>query len=109
MIMDLQAYAKLLADASLPLGECRTIAALNHIAGAAALIESLASSAHDLSDPHLLESFYVARGGLERAWLALANTWGCLPQETAEGMPDGHSPFIPLPGRTQSRLGGKTR
>jgi hypothetical protein len=100
MIMDLQAYAKLLADANLPVGECRTIAALNHIAGAAALIASLAGSARDLNDPHLLESFDVAHSGLERAWLALANTWGSLSQETVEGTPDGRSPFLPLPERT---------
>ncbi len=101
MIMDLHAYAKLLKDASLPVDGCRTIAALNHIANAAALIESLTSSAQELGDPHLLESFYIAHHGLERAWLALANTWGCLPQETHEGIHEGHSPFLPLPGRAQ--------
>lgn len=101
MIMDLQAYAKLLTDTSLPVDGCRTIAALNHIAGATALIESLANSARELNDPHLLESLYIARGGLERAWLALANTWGSLPQETTRGIPCGRSPFLPLPGRAQ--------
>lgn len=104
MIMDLQTYAKLLKDTSLPVDGCRTIAALNHIASAAALIESLTDSAQGLNDPHLIESFHIARYGLERAWLALANTWGCLPQETPEGIREGRSPFLPLPGWAQDRI-----
>jgi len=115
MIMDLEAYVeqrRAAGNGATPVDGGKTVAALNHVADAAMLLDDLEAAAQELENPHLLESLWVARNGLRRAWLALANTYDWLPQEAPVGSELGTSPFVPPPllrrEETWQKEGGAT-
>ncbi len=100
MIMDLEAYVeqrRAAGNGVTPVDGGKTVAALNHVADAAMVLNDLEVAAQELENPHLLEALRVARNGLRRTWLALAHTYDWLPQEAPVGLEPGTSPFIPLP------------
>lgn len=100
MIMDLEAYVeqrRAAGNGVTPVDGGKTVAALNHVADAAMLLNDLEAAARELENPHLLEALRVARNGLRRTWLALAHTYDWLPQEAPVGSEPGTFPFILTP------------